>query len=168
MAPTPPSPATPPLPAAQARQWARYQRLCETLDSAFRVPGTSWRFGIDALLGVVPAAGDMLGALFAAYGLLVARRLGAPAAVQWRMLANVAIDALVGTIPLAGDLFDAAFKANLRNRALLERWLAEPRRTERRSFALLVGIPLTLLLLCIATVALAITLVYFAVVSLTM
>jgi hypothetical protein len=41
------------------------------------------------------------------------------------MLANVAIDALVGTIPLAGDLFDAAFKANLRNRALLERWLAE-------------------------------------------
>ena len=79
MAPTPPSPATPPLPAAQARQWARYQRLCETLDSAFRVPGTSWRFGIDALLGVVPAAGDVLGALFAAYGLLVARRLGAPA-----------------------------------------------------------------------------------------
>ena len=84
------------------------------------------------------------------------------------MLANVAIDALVGTIPLAGDLFDAAFKANLRNRALLERWLAEPRRTERRSFALLVGIPLALLLLCISTVALAITLVYFAVVSLTM
>lgn len=150
------------------RDWARYRALADLLDRAFRVPGTSWRFGLDALLGVVPVAGDLLGLAMAAYGLWVARRLGAPAAVQWRMLGNMAVDALGGAVPVAGDVFDAAFKANLRNRALLERWLAEPRRTERRSLALLVGLPLALLALAVATIALAVAGFYFAFVSLSM
>jgi hypothetical protein len=84
------------------------------------------------------------------------------------MLGNMAVDALGGAVPVAGDVFDAAFKANLRNRALLERWLAEPRRTERRSLALLVGLPLALLALAVATIALAVAGFYFAFVSLSM
>jgi hypothetical protein len=149
-------------------EWARYRALADLLDSAFRVPGTRWRFGLDALLGVVPVAGDLIGLAMAAYGLWVARRLGAPAAVQWRMLGNIAVDALGGAVPVAGDLFDAAFKANLRNRALLERWLAEPRGTERRSVALLIGLPLALLGLVVTTVATAVAAAYFLFVSLSM
>ncbi len=155
-------------PGTSGSEWARYRALADLLDSAFRVPGTRWRFGLDALLGVVPVAGDLLGLAMAAYGLWVARRLGAPAAVQWRMLGNIAVDALGGAVPIAGDLFDAVFKANLRNRALLERWLAEPRKTERRSLVLLVGLPLALIGLVIATVAIAVAAAYLLFVSLSM
>lgn len=150
------------------RDFARYRALADLMDRAFRVPGTPWRFGLDALLGVVPVAGDLLGLAMGAYGLWVARRLGAPAAVQWRMLANLAVDALGGAVPVAGDVFDAAFKANLRNRALLDRWLAEPRRTERRSLALLVGVPVALLAIAVGTVALAVAGIYLLLVSLSM
>src|SRR5918912_433271 len=69
---------------------------------------------------VARGLGDALGAVASAYLVLVAMRLGAPASVAARMVANIAVDAAVGAIPLLGDLFDAGWKANKRNLALLE------------------------------------------------
>jgi hypothetical protein len=135
--------------------YARYARLSELLDRAFRLPGTRHRFGFDALLGLVPGIGDFVGAVFGAYGVLVARELGAPLALQARMLANVAIDALFGAIPVAGDLFDFAFKPHLRNLALLDRWRANPARTLRRTRAMLVVVPLAVMVLAALTLVLA-------------
>lgn len=135
---------------------SRYTLLTQLFDQAFRVPGTSWRFGLDALLGLVPGAGDLAGALVGAYGIIVARQLGAPAAVQLRMLLNLAVDALVGAIPLAGDLFDFAFKAHVRNRVLLERWLMQPHRTHRSSVLSLVAVLLGLIAIVFGTVWLAV------------
>jgi hypothetical protein len=123
----------------------RYTLLVQLFDQAFRVPGTSWRFGMDAILGLIPGAGDLSGALVGGYGILVARRLGAPASVQLRMVANLALDALVGAIPLLGDLFDFAFKAHVRNRVLLEKWLAHPLETRRSSAVSLLAVLLALL-----------------------
>jgi hypothetical protein len=74
------------------------------------------------------------------YGLVVARQLGAPASIQLRMLWNLGLDTLVGSIPLFGDLFDFAFKANTRNRVLLERWLSSPHSTHRTSAWLLLSL----------------------------
>lgn len=119
---------------------ARYAVLAHFLDQAFRVPGTRLRFGIDALVGLVPGAGDVVGALAGVYGVWVAQRLGAPASLLARMLANLAIDAIVGAIPLLGDLFDFAYKPHLRNVVLLERWLATPNVVRRRSAGLLLGV----------------------------
>lgn len=118
----------------------RLRRGADYLDAAFRIPGTRIRLGWDSLLGVIPGAGDLLGATAALWIVAEGILMRAPASVVLRMLWNVAIDALVGAIPLVGDLFDVAWKANLRNVALLERAAADPQRTDRRSRLLLWGI----------------------------
>jgi hypothetical protein len=131
---------------------ARYSILTQLMDQAFRVPGTRWRFGLDAIIGLLPGIGDALTALVGLYGLLVARQLGAPASIQLRMLWNLAVDTIVGAIPLIGDLFDFAFKAHVRNRVLLERWLASPHVTRRTSALLLVALIAALLGLIVGAV----------------
>lgn len=97
------------------------RRWATLLDSAFRVPGTNIRFGIDAIIGLVPGLGDLSAPVFAAVLLVTSFRLRVPAVVQARMVFNAAIDMLLGLVPLLGDLVDVAWKANLRNLALLER-----------------------------------------------
>ncbi|MBI2384118.1 MAG: DUF4112 domain-containing protein [Gammaproteobacteria bacterium] len=109
--------------------------LTRALDSAVAIPGTPFRVGLDALLGLLPGLGDAVGAAMAGYLMLIAGRYGAPPSVLLRMLSNIGIDALIGAIPLAGDIFDIGWKANTRNLALLERHLAEPRQTRASSRA---------------------------------
>ena len=115
------------------RSLSHLRAITQLFDQAFAVPGTTWRFGLDALFGLVPGLGDIAGALVAVYALRVARQLNAPPAIQLHMLSNIALDALIGMVPVAGDLFDFAFKAQTRNLSLLEAHLAAPRKTERRS-----------------------------------
>lgn len=122
----------------------RLRRLTLLMDQAFGVPGTKWRFGLDALFGLVPGLGDIAGGLIAVYALHVARRLGAPGVIQLHMLTNIAIDASVGTIPLAGDLFDFVFKAQTRNLALLDDWLQKPHQVTKRSQRGLLLVPLAI------------------------
>lgn len=97
------------------------RRWAVLLDSIFRVPGTRIRFGVDALLGLVPGLGDLASPIYTAAILLEGFRMRVPAIVQARMVLNAAIDMGVGLVPLLGDLVDIAWKANLRNLALLER-----------------------------------------------
>jgi len=95
------------------------QRL---LDDAFRVPGTSIRFGWDPLIGLVPWIGDVLTAIFSCAIILQAHHMRVPRVVQLRMVINVAIDVLVGVIPLVGDAADVFWKSNARNFEMLERY----------------------------------------------
>ncbi len=97
------------------------RRWATLLDSAFRVPGTNIRFGLDAIIGLVPGLGDLSAPVFAAVLLVTGVRLRIPAVVQARMVFNAALDMLLGLVPFVGDLVDVAWKANLRNLALLER-----------------------------------------------
>lgn len=101
----------------------RLEQLAFLLDSAFVIPGTNRRIGLDPLLGLIPVIGDAAGVLLSSYILYEARRLGVPRHLLARMALNVAFDGLVGVVPVAGDLFDAAFKANRRNVRLLRRHL---------------------------------------------
>jgi hypothetical protein len=96
------------------------RRAARLLDTAFPVPGTSARFGLDPILGLIPGFGDLVAPLFTLGLILQARDIGVPGVVLFRMIANVAIDTIVGLVPLAGDLFDFAWKSNIRNLALLE------------------------------------------------
>lgn len=102
----------------------RVRVLARLLDNAIAIPGTRWRFGFDALVGVVPVVGDMIGGALSAYIILEAARAEVPRLTLVKMLMNVGIDTLVGSVPALGDVFDAAWKANVRNVALLERHLA--------------------------------------------
>jgi hypothetical protein len=119
--------------ADQGRALERYRRLAYALDARWRIPGIGIRFGWDALIGLAPGLGDALAGLIGSYGLYVGWRLGAPVVVLARMLVTLGIETIAGTIPVAGDLFDIGFRANLRNVALLDRWLQQPHQTRQRS-----------------------------------
>lgn len=138
------------MPSTLPTSLDRYRALAQALDSRFRIPGTPVRFGWDALIGLVPGLGDAAGGLLGAYGLWTAHQLGAPAPVLLRMLLNLVVDLGIGAIPLLGDLFDIVWKGNLRNLALLQRWLERPHQTRRRSGVLLAAILFSLFLMIMA------------------
>lgn len=135
---------------------ARARALTRLLDSAARVPGTSFRFGLDPVLGLIPGLGDVAGAALSGYVVILASRLGAPKSVLVRMLGNVAIDTVVGAVPVVGDLFDAGWKSNTRNLALLEQHVGLPT-TERSASRAIVWLTVAALaVLALGAVALAI------------
>jgi hypothetical protein len=138
---------------------ARARMIARILDNAVRVPGTSFRVGLDPLLGLVPGLGDVAGAALSGYVVLLASRLGAPATVIVRMLGNVVVDTAVGTVPVVGDLFDAGWKSNTRNLALLERHLGQPASTKRASRMVVWATLAALVLLGIGAVAVAVLVV---------
>jgi hypothetical protein len=109
------------LTRGQERRLAALRRISELLDSAFVVPGTNYRIGLDPIVGLVPMVGDLASPIFTIGLIWQAYDLGIPKVVQLRMIFNAAIDALVGSIPFLGDLFDFGWKANQWNLALLER-----------------------------------------------
>ena len=133
--------------------------LTRLLDSVVRVPGTSMRFGLDPIIGLVPGLGDVAGAVLSGYLVLLASRLGAPTSVIVRMLGNIVVDTVGGTVPVIGDLFDAGWKSNTRNLALLERHLGQPESTKRASRAVVWGTAAALLLLAIGAAAVGLLIV---------
>ena len=99
----------------QADSVARITALTKLLDSAFPIPGTNRRVGLDAVIGLIPGVGDAVSTLLASYIIWEARQLGLPRWKIARMIGNVAVDTAIGAIPVAGDAFDLFFKANQRN-----------------------------------------------------
>ena len=95
--------------------------LCST--RPFVIPGTNIRFGIDAMMGLVPGIGDAITTAMSLYIVHEARQLGAPRHLIARMLANVALDGVVGAVPFLGDAFDVMWRANRRNMTLLRNHL---------------------------------------------
>ena len=131
------------------------------LDEAFRVPGTSFRFGIDGVIGLIPGLGDVLAGLLSLIIPIAAWIRGVPYITLLRMAANIGIGVLIGSIPLFGDLFLIVWKANRRNYRLLTLHLSEPRRHSWRDwaflgclaavFALIFAIPILLVLWLLAS-----------------
>ena len=101
---------------------ARVRRLATLLDAEFSFAGI--KFGLDAIVGLVPVAGDLLTAAASLYPIYIARKHGLGKTLEARMAFNVLVDFAAGSIPLIGDVVDVAYKANLKNLALLERAVA--------------------------------------------
>jgi hypothetical protein len=102
----------------------RMEAVAHVLDTAFLIPGTNQRVGIDAIIGIVPGIGDAVTTLLSTYVIWEARQLGLPRVAIARMLANLAVHASVGTIPVIGDVFDAFFRVNQRNMRIVRAHLA--------------------------------------------
>ena len=132
----------------------RLRLLAWLLDSSIRIPGTRFTIGLDALIGLLPFLGDLIGVLLSSFIVAEARRLGASRSVLARMAFNVAVEGLVGLIPFAGDVFDAAWKANQRNVRLLEAWVERPRKAERASTAFVAIVILGIVVFAAVTISL--------------
>jgi hypothetical protein len=143
------------LTAGQQARIEALRRVSRLLDSALAVPGTSYRIGLDPIVGLVPWIGDLVSPLFTIAVLWQARDLGLSRVVQLRMLFNVAIDTLVGMIPVAGDLFDFAWKANDMNMVLLERHAGEERRASAGDWAFVVLVVAALIVVAAVPVLVA-------------
>jgi hypothetical protein len=130
---------------------AQARALAKLLDRAFRIPGTNITFGLDPILGLIPGGGDLAGAVFSSWLIMLGSRMGLPKHILMRMVANVAIDTVAGSIPLVGDLFDVAWKSNTRNLALLEQFANSPSGSGRLvSRGLVIGAVAIVTLLLIA------------------
>jgi NAD/NADP transhydrogenase beta subunit len=116
--------------------------LSRLLDSWFRIPGTSIRFGLDGIIGLVPGIGDILAGLASCIIIIAAWARGAAYVTIARMLVNLALDVIIGTVPFFGDVFDIAWKANRRNYALLTRHLEQPYRRHWGDWLFLAGVAL--------------------------
>lgn len=113
-----------PLPASDP-DIARLETLANFMDNRFRIPGTNVRFGLDAVIGLVPYVGDLAGFVISGFLFVVLLRRGAGPVVLVQLMGNFVLDATVGSVPVLGDLFDFGFKANRRNVDLLKRYYAE-------------------------------------------
>jgi uncharacterized protein DUF4112 len=109
--------------ASRGERVRRLDWIATLLDTAFIVPGTKIRFGVDGLIGLVPGVGDAVTTALSLYIVHQAWQLGAPRHVLTRMLANVVLDGVIGAVPVAGDVFDVMWRANKRNVRLLREWM---------------------------------------------
>ena len=110
-------------PRSRRERVARLESIAALLDTAFLVPGTNIRFGLDGLIGLVPGIGDTLTTAMSCWLIYEAHQLGAPRQLITRMIGHVALDGFVGSVPLIGDAFDVMWRSNRRNMKLLREWL---------------------------------------------
>jgi hypothetical protein len=123
-------------------------QISRWMDGLFRIPGVGWRFGLDALVGLIPGVGDTATTLVSFYILAAGVRYRVPKITLLRMAANLGIDYAVGTIPFVGDAFDIFWKANQKNVELIRERAtvdAEHAREGRLSDWLFVGGLMTVL-----------------------
>jgi hypothetical protein len=101
----------------------RIEALEHMLEGIVAVPGLNRKVGLDALLGLIPVAGDAIAAVMGLYLVWEARNLGMPKWQLWRMAGNVGVDTLIGAVPVAGDLFDFLYRSNTRNLKIVRKHL---------------------------------------------
>lgn len=101
----------------------RIEAAEKLLERAFTVPGTSYKVGLDAVVGLIPVVGDLIAAAMGSWLIWEASNLGMSKFHLARMAANVGMDTALGAIPLVGDAFDLAFRSNTRNLRIVRKWL---------------------------------------------
>jgi hypothetical protein len=101
----------------------RIEAMERVLERSFTIPGINQPVGLDAIVGLVPVAGDLISAALGAWIVWEASNLGLPKWKLWRMAGNVLFDSAVGAIPVAGDVFDMLFRSNTRNLKIVRRHL---------------------------------------------
>lgn len=131
--------------------------VAKLMDTAFVVPGTNIRFGIDPLLGLLPGLGDSASALVSIVLILQSARHRVPKIVLARMAMNVLINTGLGAVPVVGDVFSVYFKSNIKNYELLRKHANTGRHATWKDWAFVYGL--------IAAVVLAVALLIIGIVT---
>lgn len=135
--------------------------LATYLDGLFEVPYLGWRFGLDAIVGLIPNVGDFATSLVSFYILIAGVRYGVPKITLLRMAANIGIDYVVGSIPFVGDLFDLVWKSNQRNVELIRKRATGVDAGTRSDYIFVSGIIVLLAALLAASITASVALIYW-------
>lgn len=106
-------------------QEKQVETVAHILDDVVRIPGTSLRFGIDPILGLIPVVGDIVTVICGSFILFTACRLGVSSAELIRMTYNQLLNGVIGAIPVVGDIYSFGFKSHAKNSALLVRTIKQ-------------------------------------------
>ena len=138
------------------------ENLSRYLDGLFRVPGTGWKFGLDALIGLIPNVGDTLTFLPATYILIAGVRYGVPKITLLRMAFNLGLDYVVGSIPFIGDAFDFVWRANKQNMDLIRERATGQNVGTTGDYLFVFGIIAVLILVLVGSILASVYLISYA------
>ena len=129
--------------------------IAKLMDSIFVVPGTKIRFGLDPIIGLIPALGPTASSLVSIFLIAMSARRGVPKVILTRMAVNVLINAGLDAVPGVGDVLSVFFRSNARNYELLQKHSGpeRPPTTGDKVFlvALLLGVLLVVALFLIGS-----------------
>ncbi len=112
-----------PLGSDPASVRRRIEAMEALMERSIPLPWLKSPVGLDAVIGLVPVAGDLLSAALGLYVVWEARNLKMSKWQLARMAANVGFDTLIGAVPVAGDAFDFFFRSNTRNLRIIRKHL---------------------------------------------
>jgi len=118
----------------------RLKLLSKRLDDSIKIPGTNQKFGIDAIVGIIPILGDFIGVIFSVYIMYSGIKMGVSSKIVKKMATNIAIEFIIGSIPIIGDIFDALWKANKRNVELIEEATIENQENYRLNYLIMASL----------------------------
>ena len=137
------------------------ENLALYLDGLFRIPGTGWRFGLDAIIGLVPNVGDTLTSFASFYILLAGARYGVPKITLLRMAFNIGLDYVIGSIPFIGDAFDFFWKANQQNMDLIRTRATGKDMATTSDYIFIFGVIGVLVLILVASIIASAAILYY-------
>jgi hypothetical protein len=127
--------------------------MARLMDDIFVIPGTSIRFGLDPIMGLLPAFGTTASAAVSMVLIGLSARRGVPKIVLAHMATNVLINAALDSVPVVGDALSIFFRSNARNYELLQKHAGTTTRKSTRSDWIFLGV---LLLAVVGVIALMI------------
>lgn len=131
------------IPVRRVPRWV--EQVALLLDGMFHVG--RFRFGLDALAGLLPVGGDLAAALVGCSIIVSAAWNGVPKVTLLRMIVYLAADMWVGSVPVIGDGLDFLIRANQWNVDLYRQAMAGTRDLRRDWLFLAVVILLLIALL---------------------
>ena len=109
---------------------ATSRTLARFSDDLVKITGTDIGIGADALVGLIPGIGDIVGTGLSSAIMVDAVRQRVPIPVLARMGWNLLVDTGLGFVPVVGDAADVMHRANRKNYRLLEKCVAEGRHVD--------------------------------------
>ena len=127
----------------------RLKKLSQNLDESITIPGTQRKIGFDAIIGIIPGAGDAMGGGLSLYIMYSGIKMGVPRATVYRMATNILLEATIGLIPIIGDLFDAFWKSNKKNVKLIENAVHEDIKDKNINYFIMFSLAIVLIIIIV-------------------
>lgn len=137
----------------------RAKKISELFDTKFNGP-FGIKFGLDAIIGLVPIIGDIITTFVSFYIVYLAAHSRCSIWIICRMALNIAIENAIGVIPFIGNLFDFIWRANVKNVKLFEQSVRSPRQATFHSQLVLISVLVIILTFLLSIFALGFYLAY--------